>query len=132
MSPLYFFTPFFLAGRGGQGVMAVEAEYLQSASPFDRLSMSGLRQQRVQSGRCMSEPLQRGVQRGAAPSGREFEGCPLNTSLLPLFLVGRGGQGVMVVDAECLQSASPFEKLRMSGLRQQGVQRGRCPFWQGV
>ena len=68
--------------------------------------MSGLLLPGSPKGARMSEPLQRGVQRGAAPSGREFEGCPLNTSLLPLFLVGRGGQGVMVVDAEYLQSTT--------------------------
>ena len=92
--PLYtLLLPRFLVGRGGQGVMVIEAECLQSASLFDRLRMCGLRQQRVQSGRCMSEPLQWGVQRGAAPSGREFEGCPLNTSLLPPLPGRKRGSG---------------------------------------
>ena len=47
--------------------MVVEAEYLQSASLFDRRRMCGLRQQGVQRGSCMSEPLQRGVQWGRCP-----------------------------------------------------------------
>ena len=56
--------------------------------------MSGLLQQGVQRGRHM--PLLAGSLRGV-PS------IPLYS---PRFLVGRGGQGVMVVEAEYLQSTS--------------------------